>query len=248
MKNLKGMKILYVEDDAQAREELTEVLKRRAGKVMVGENGLQGLALYEHFRPDIILADLYMPEMDGVEMIRKIRLLKGNPVVIVTSAVEDVDTILNAVDAGIDKYLLKPVNLQELLDVLGDFAEAIQSKRQPETAYLGENKKQIEAEIKKNFAAFLKNTTGKGPRDVIAFIGNSQIEIMASDVLTVFEKNLLDNNQNIAIIKHNRKLFFSVKEKEICQLIGKDLGQDLRLKEVFIDIENDKNKLLFAIG
>ena len=73
---LKNIKILYVEDDEQAREELQDVLKRRAGKVMIAENGKQGLELYRDFLPDIILADLYMPEMDGIEMIRRIRDLK----------------------------------------------------------------------------------------------------------------------------------------------------------------------------
>ena len=70
---LKNMKVLYVEDDEAAREELADVLKRRVGKVLVGENGQRGLELYEDFRPDIIIADFYMPELDGIEMLKQLR-------------------------------------------------------------------------------------------------------------------------------------------------------------------------------
>lgn len=246
---LKNIKILYVEDDEQAREELQDVLKRRTGKVMIAENGKQGLELYQDFLPDLILADLYMPEMDGIEMIRRIReLKKGNPSVIVISAVNDLDTVLSAVDAGIDKYLLKPVSLTDLLQALTELAAVVHARHQAASGSLPENKRQLEGEIKKQFAAFIKSTTGKGPRDIDVFIHDGQIEILASEVLTIFEKNLLDNYQNIVIIKHIRELFYSVKEADICQLIQSVLGQEVRLKEVLINAEKDRNKLIFTIN
>lgn len=245
--NLKNVKVLYVEDDAEAREELADVLKRRCGRVLACENGRRGIALYEDFHPDIILADLYMPEMDGIEMIRQIRQRGGDPAVLVLSAVSDVDTILNAVDAGISKYILKPVNLKELLDSLEVLAQSILSRRPAARELLPERKKQAESEIKKEFAAFLKNATGKGPRDVSVFIRDDQIEILASEVLTVYEKNLLDNYQNIIIIKHIRELFYSAKESDICQLVGSILKQNVRLKEVSVNAEKDRNKLILTI-
>lgn len=245
--NLKNVKVLYVEDDAEAREELADVLKRRCGRVLTCENGRRGIALYEDFHPDIILADLYMPEMDGIEMIRQIWQRGGDPAVLVLSAVSDVDTILNAVDAGISKYILKPVNLKELLDSLEVLAQSILSRRPAARELLPERKKQAESEIKKEFAAFLKNATGKGPRDVSVFIRDDQIEILASEVLTVYEKNLLDNYQNIIIIKHIRELFYSAKESDICQLVGSILKQNVRLKEVSVNAEKDRNKLILTI-
>lgn len=244
---LKNMSILYVEDDEQAREELHDVLKRRAGKVIVCENGKEGLELYKDVLPDIILADLYMPEMDGIEMLRQIRQLPGKPAVIIISAVNDVDTIINAVDAGIDKYILKPVNLEDLLNALHSLADIIQEGRQNQPVSLGDNKKQLEAEIKKSFAAFLKITTGKGPRDVSVFIHDDQVEIVASEVLTTYERNLLASFQNIAIIKHDRQLFFSIKESELCHMIADILKQSVILKEVQINVEKDKNKIIFLM-
>lgn len=244
---LKTMKILYVEDDAQARVELVDVLRRRAGRVISAENGRQGVELFADFEPDIVIADLYMPEMDGLEMIHRIRVQGYAPAVIVTSAVEDVDTILHAIDEGIVKYILKPVNLQELLAVLSEQAAAIYGRRRKQIAVLPENRKKIEDEMKREFASLLKTITGKGPRDVHVFMNDERIEIVATEVLTVLEKNLLDNYQNIAIIKYVRKLFFSVKADEICRMLSRVSGREVSLKEVLINVEKDKNKLIFSI-
>lgn len=244
---LKNMKILYVEDDPQAREELLEVLKRRVGKVFAGENGKQGLELYLDHEPDIVIADLYMPEMDGLEMIRQIRAAGHAPEVIVTSAVEDANTIIGAIDAGVAKYILKPVDLSELLEVLRQQAAAIYERRNKQAAVLPENRKKVEDEMKKEFSAFLKSTTGKGPREVSVFMNDERIELVASEILTIFEKNMLDNYQNIAIIRHIRELFFSVKGEEICQMLTRISGRRVLLKEVIVNIEKDKNKLIFTI-
>lgn len=246
-KILKSIKILYVEDDHQAREELLDVLKRRAGKVMAAENGIRGLEIYDDLQPDIVIADLYMPEMDGLEMIRKIRERGGDPSVIIVSAVGEVNTILNAIDVGIVKYILKPVDIRELLDVLTDQAETIYAGRRRSKAVIPENRKQVEDDIKKEFASMMKTITGKGPKNVSVFMNEERIELVASEVLTVFEKNLLDNYQNIAIIKYIRELFFSVKAEEICKLLFRISGCEVSLKEVLINVEKDKNKLIFTI-
>lgn len=244
---LKNMKILYVEDNSEAREELTDVLKRRAGKVLTAGNGKQGVELYEDYLPDIVLADLYMPEMGGIEMIRQIRKLEGNPAVIVISAANEIDTILGAVDAGIDKYLRKPVSLKALLEALAELAELIQSRRPDAPAILPENKKAAEAEIKKEFAAFLKSATGKGPRDVSVFIQDSQVEIMAAEVLTVLEKSLLEDSRSSTVIRQMRELLFTVREEQLCQMIAAVLGCTVRLRDISINAEKDRNKLIFTI-
>ena len=205
---LKNMKVLYVEDDEAAREELADVLKRRVGKVLVGENGQRGLELYEDFRPDIIIADFYMPELDGIEMLKQLREQGSEARAVVVSAVSDVNIVLSAIDVGIDKYVLKPVNVQELLKVMEDQARAIYEKKRKSDAVLPENKKKIEDEIKREFSSLLKTMTGKGPRNVSVFMNSDTIELVAAEVLTVL-KNLLDNFQNIAIIRYIRELFFS---------------------------------------
>ena len=232
---LRNLKILYVEDDDEAREELIDVLKRRVGRVFACENGVRGLELYNDFKPDIIIADYYMPEMNGIEMIKQIHRQGEETAAIVISAVSEVDAILSAIDAGIHKYILKPVNVQELLEVLGELASELYEKRKRKSAALPENKKKVEDEIKREFSAMLKAMTGKGPKNVSVFMNGDSIE------------NLLDNNRNIAIIKHVRELFFSVKEKELCQMILKVAGCGVALSKVIISVEKDKNKLIFTV-
>ncbi len=89
----------------------------------------------------------------------------------------------------------------------------------------------------------LKAMTGKGPKNVSVFMNGDSIEMVASEILTTFEKNLLDNNRNIAIIKHVRELFFSVKEKELCQMILKVAGCGVTLSKVIISVEKDEEQI-----
>ena len=145
---LRNLKILYVEDDDEAREELIDVLKRRVGRVFACENGVRGLELYNDFKPDIIIADYYMPEMNVIEMIKQIHRQGEETAAIVISAVSEVDAILSAIDAGIHKYILKPVNVQELLEVLGELASELYEKRKRKSAALPENKKKVEDEAR----------------------------------------------------------------------------------------------------
>ena len=177
---LRNLKILYVEDDDEAREELIDVLKRRVGRVFACENGVRGLELYNDFKPDIIIADYYMPEMNGIEMIKQIHRQGEETAAIVISAVSEVDAILSAIDAGIHKYILKPVNVQELLEVLGELASELYEKRKRKSAALPENKKKVEDEIKREFSAMLKAMTGKGPKNVSVFMNGDSIEMVAS--------------------------------------------------------------------
>lgn len=243
---MKTMKILYVEDEKEAREEMVDVLKRRAGKVYVADNGKKGLSLFEDYEPDIVIADLYMPEMSGREMIRRIKESGANPAVIVISAVGDVDTILSAIDVGIDKYILKPVNLQELLKILEEQAEDIFNRRQYQMSALPENRKQVEDGVKREFATFLKTSTGKGPRDVNVFVTDDRIELTASEVMTTLERSLFNNGRNPVIVKYIREMFFSSKEKELCRMSSRLSGREVLLKDVRINVDKDKNKLIFA--
>jgi YesN/AraC family two-component response regulator len=244
---LQEIQVLYVEDEKETREELHEFLKRRVGKIYPAKNGLEGLELYQQYKPDIIIADLFMPEIGGIEMVRKIKSDGSNPDVIITSAINDVNVILSAVDVGIDKYIVKPINIQELIQELSRLAEKKISRSTDKFAYIIENKKQLEDAIKKDFASFLKTFTGKGPKDVKVFVHNGVVELTAYEVLTPLEKSILDKSLNIAIIEQYRRLFFSVQEAALCKIIFNNLLREVRLTEVSVDTEKDINRIVFSI-
>ncbi len=246
---LSNVKVLYVEDDDHAREALASMLKRRVGRLFTARDGAEGVELFQAHKPHIIVADLFMPNMGGVEMIQRIRQEGGRPQVIITTAVSDSSVILSAVDAGIDKYLVKPIEIQSLLTTMTLMAEEVVKSSgkgvSSQTAPIIERKKELEAAVKKEFSSFMKTATGKGPLDVKVLISNAGLEITAIGVLTAYEKTILDNFQNIAIIKQNRQLFFSIKEAEIRRMIADRLNIPVEAAEITIDIKRDINSLKF---
>lgn len=78
-KLLKKVKLLFIEDDEIQRKELSTFLKRRVEKIYVAENGEEGLDKYKALKPDIIITDLRMPKMDGLEFVKKIREKSSDP-------------------------------------------------------------------------------------------------------------------------------------------------------------------------
>ena len=104
-----NLKVLYVEDEDFHREQLGIFLKRRFGKLYLAENGFIGFEKFKETSPDIVITDLKMPEMDGIELTKRIREIDKDCAIIITTAFSDVETILEAVNIGIDKYVLKPI-------------------------------------------------------------------------------------------------------------------------------------------
>jgi DNA-binding response OmpR family regulator len=241
------MKILYVEDETQAREALSKYLNRRLGKIFTACDGVEGLTVFLEQEPDLVIVDLFMPNMDGLEMIRRIKMISPQVYVIVCSAVDEVATILQGVNLGIDNYLLKPINPEELLELVSSYSEQFKKARAIKEGFSLETKKQMEDDIKKKFAAFLKLATGKGPSDVSVFINFDKIEIKAFDALTVMEKNMIDNIQNSVIIENHRKMFYSINEKAICDLVQEIIGSGIKYNSIEISAEEASNKITLEI-
>jgi len=250
---LANLKVLYVEDEESHREQLGIFLKRRVGKLYLAENGEDGLNKFKEFNPDIVITDLKMPEMDGIEMSRKIREIDKNCAIIITTAFSDVETILQVVNVGIDKYVIKPIKQDELVEAMVYAAVKVFKQRQNETI-INDNtifsktmKTEVEDKIKNLFARFIKTNTGKGPKDINVFIKGNIIEINAVDTLTLFEKKLLENNKNYSIINYNRQAFYMDRKEEVEEIIREALMSDLTLKEVIIDSSKNIDKIIISI-
>jgi len=241
------MKILYVEDETEAREALGKYLKRRYGKIFTAIDGLDGLNQFKEQNPDLVIVDLYMPQMDGLEMIREIKKISPDVYVIITTAVDDVEVTLKSVDIGINKYLLKPIDPDELIDAISEYSAAAAQRQKLEELFEVEKRKQMEDKIKKEFTSFLKTTTGKGPSGVSVFIDYDRIEITAFDAITIMEKNMIDNIQNSIIIEQYRKLFYATNEKAICDLVHEIIGSRVKFQHIEISMENRTNRIELQI-
>lgn len=106
--------ILVVEDDAPIRNLITTTLKTHDYRYLTASNGEAAIMEASSHNPDIVLLDLGLPDIDGVEVIRRIRTWSNMPVIVISARSEDTDKI-DALDAGADDYLTKPFSVDELL-------------------------------------------------------------------------------------------------------------------------------------
>ena len=105
--------ILVVEDDRPIRNLIVTTLKTHDYKYLTAENGASAIMEASSHNPDIVLLDLGLPDMEGVEVIKKIRTWSNLPIIVVSARSEDTDKI-EALDAGADDYITKPFNPLEL--------------------------------------------------------------------------------------------------------------------------------------
>lgn len=106
--------ILVVEDDRAVRNLITTTLETHDYKFMSAVNGQQAILEIISHHPDIILLDLGLPDMDGIEIINKVRSWSMIPIIVISARSEDISKI-EALDAGADDYLTKPFSVDELL-------------------------------------------------------------------------------------------------------------------------------------
>ena len=106
--------ILIVEDDAPVRNLMVTALKTNDYRYLAAPDGKTAVMEASSHNPDIVLLDLGLPDMDGVEVIRTIRTWSNMPVIVISARSEDSDKI-QALDAGADDYLTKPFSVEELL-------------------------------------------------------------------------------------------------------------------------------------
>lgn len=106
--------ILVVEDDTPIRNLITTTLKTHAYKYLVASTGEGAILEASSHNPDIILLDLGLPDIDGIEVIKRIRSWSNTPIIVISARSEDADKI-EALDNGADDYLTKPFSVDELL-------------------------------------------------------------------------------------------------------------------------------------
>ena len=106
--------ILVVEDDIQVQNLITVTLKAEGYRYLTAQTGQSAVIAAATHNPDVILLDLGLPDMDGVEVIRRIRSWSNVPIIVISARSEDTDKI-DALDSGADDYLTKPFSVAELL-------------------------------------------------------------------------------------------------------------------------------------
>lgn len=115
---LKNATILYVEDDEAVREGFTRALMRMGKTVHVAKDGQEGIELWEKYRPDIVISDIKMPRLGGIEMANHIKVEHPEQIIIFTTAHSDMSCMVRALSIGANAYITKPVDKDRLKDKL----------------------------------------------------------------------------------------------------------------------------------
>jgi YesN/AraC family two-component response regulator len=177
-----GLKVLYVEDDENISKQLHRILKKIFNNIDIEINGKDGLAKYEEHHHDIVITDISMPIMNGIEMSHKIKKINKDQVIIVTSAHSEMKYMSKLIDIGVNKFILKPIDLNNFLELLAKTAIKI-FKEKKENSLLDKK---------------MKDDVFGGMDNPIAIINDNKLKY----VNEVFKENFLkDSDGNIGEFK-----------------------------------------------
>ena len=118
LKNFKNITILLAEDEKQLALAMKSAIGEYFNKFIVAYNGEEALEAYHAYKPHIIITDILMPKLTGLELMKKLRKENSDLPIIILSAHSDSDKLLQAIDFGVTKYFIKPVDPEELLDYM----------------------------------------------------------------------------------------------------------------------------------
>lgn len=130
LEKLKDVRVLVVEDDENLRHIVEDSLKLWCKEVYAAENGDIGLEMFNEHKPDVVITDIHLPRLSGLKMSKKIREYSENVPIIVITAYDTDDNMMESIDIGSYTYLRKPVELDELMiTVIMSTRQGLQKER-----------------------------------------------------------------------------------------------------------------------
>lgn len=198
--------LLYVEDDDIVRENLESFFKRNVKSVYFAANGEEGLALYYEHKPDVIITDIAMPKLNGIQLAKKVREQKENTQIIITTSFSDNEYLLEAVNLQLVRYILKPLDLDKLTSALHQCDEALKTTKTnkkffSKTAFYNVDTKELE--IEKNVITL----TQKERELLELLIQNAPVPLSYDDIFAnLYEKDVSVNAVKTLVKTLRRKL------------------------------------------
>ena len=126
------LKLLYVEDDEDARNTTLEMLKNFFTDISVAVDGQEALDIFHEKTFDLIISDVNMPKLDGIDMLKEVRSIDADIPVLIFSAHNEVRYFIETIKLGVDGYILKPLKLSQFILVIRKVVEKISLKQQSE--------------------------------------------------------------------------------------------------------------------
>jgi DNA-binding response OmpR family regulator len=125
---MKNLKVLIVEDEQKLANLIRSSIKDLFFKVITAKDGIEGLKKFNSFKPDIIISDILMPNLNGLEMCKAIKEQSNIPIVIL-SAYSQKEMLLQAIDIGISKYFIKPFDIESFIEYLKELSSKINNEK-----------------------------------------------------------------------------------------------------------------------
>ncbi len=162
----KDIKVLYVEDDEAARNATVRILGKLFPNVVVAVDGKDGLEKYKKSHIDLIITDINMPNLNGIEMLREIKKLDKNFYSIVLTAYSDKENFMDTISLGVKGYITKPINVTQLIDTIGVAID-----------FINKNKELNILHQYKNIADRSSIVSKTNPKGIITFVNDRFCEI-----------------------------------------------------------------------
>lgn len=126
---MKNLKVLIVEDEQKLANLIRSSIKELFFKVTTAKDGLDGLKKFKTFKPDIVISDITMPNLDGLLMCQKIKEQNSSIAIIILSAYSQKEMLLQAIDLGISKYFIKPFDIESFIEYLKELSNKINKEK-----------------------------------------------------------------------------------------------------------------------
>lgn len=118
IKNEADIKVLYVEDDDVSRSETLQLLSNFFNNIDEAKNGLEGLDKFKKHHHDIVITDINMPKMDGITMIKKIKEIDKRVPILIITAFNNTEYLMESIKIGVYGYILKPIDIDQLMEAV----------------------------------------------------------------------------------------------------------------------------------
>ncbi len=190
----KDITVLYVEDDERLQQETKKMLSRIFKEVRVAGDGQEGEMLYTKNPTDLVITDIEMPVMNGLKMSRGIKRKNPEAPIVVVSAYTDVEYFLEAIENGINYYVLKPVNTQQFLQTLFLACKHIQDRRIAKAYRSAQIKNRIETEKQR----LLSEISNSSPNPMVVY-SDGRLKFYNQ----AFQECFMENGENVLIDDEN---------------------------------------------
>lgn len=254
---LENMRVLYVEDNEDIREELAETLEFDVKELFIAENGEEGLEKFKKYKPDIVITDIKMPKMDGLKMSAEIKKISPTTPIIITTAFSDASYLIKAIEIGIDRYVTKPIDIDKLYQKLEEIA----------TLYSIEKEREIRNKYLRNILDFNPNFILVTKNKEVQYINKTFLNFLECPDFETFKKRITsidnivkkitDTEGNLYPTKnwinqiinnpHRNHIIYFIKHQDtpfvVLQNSFKDLNKDILIFSDITNLELNRLKL-----